>query len=53
MTREETETALSALGAAEDRSFDLFEAALTCALHEDPTRDPEPVRQLDPDSTPA
>jgi regulator of sirC expression with transglutaminase-like and TPR domain len=46
MTREETESALSALGAAEDQSFDLFEAALTCALHEDPTRDPEPVRHL-------
>src|SRR4051812_45159288 len=46
MTREETETALSALGAADDKSFDLFEAVLTCSLHEDPTRDPDPVRDL-------
>lgn len=46
MTREETETLLGALGAAEDKSFDLFEAALTCALHEDPSRDPAPARDF-------
>jgi regulator of sirC expression with transglutaminase-like and TPR domain len=46
MTREETEQALSALGAADDTGFDLFEACLTCALHEDPSRDAGPVREL-------
>lgn len=46
MTREETEQALAAIGRAPDGDFDLFEAALTCALHEDPSRDPVPVRAL-------
>ena len=46
MTREEAEQALIALGEVEDEAFDLFEAALTCALHEDPSRDPAPLRAL-------
>jgi regulator of sirC expression with transglutaminase-like and TPR domain len=46
MTREETEAALAAIGRQTDEQFDLFEAALTCALHEDPSRDPAPVRSL-------
>jgi regulator of sirC expression with transglutaminase-like and TPR domain len=46
MTREEAERALAELGHAPDDSFPLFEAALLCALHEDPTRDADPARQL-------
>ena len=46
MTREEAERALAAAGAADDDRFPLFEAALHCALHEDPARDPEPARAL-------
>lgn len=46
MTREETEAVLARIGRESDDKFDLFEAALTCALHEDPTRDPAPVRAL-------
>jgi regulator of sirC expression with transglutaminase-like and TPR domain len=46
MTREEAENALADLGQAPDDRFGVFEAALLCALHEDPNRDPEPARQL-------
>ena len=46
MTREDTEAALATIGRESDDRFDLFEAALTCAMHEDPTRDPAPVRAL-------
>jgi regulator of sirC expression with transglutaminase-like and TPR domain len=46
MTREETEDALGRLGREPDESFDLFEAALTCALHEDPTRDGDMARSV-------
>jgi regulator of sirC expression with transglutaminase-like and TPR domain len=46
MTREEVESALAAAGAAQDHRFPLFEAALSCALHEAPARDPEPARAL-------
>jgi regulator of sirC expression with transglutaminase-like and TPR domain len=46
MTREETEDALTAIGVVDDKGFDLFEAALTCAMHEDPSRDAAPVRDL-------
>jgi regulator of sirC expression with transglutaminase-like and TPR domain len=46
MTQEDVERALAAAGAAPDHRFPLFEAALSCALHEDPTRDPEPARVL-------
>ena len=46
MTRDDTEIALTRAGQAEDDRFDLFEAALACALHEDPSRDPGFCRAL-------
>ena len=46
MTREEAEAVLVAAGAASDEEFLLFEAALACALHEEPGRDPGPARAL-------
>ena len=46
MTRGEAEEALAAAGAAPDERFPLFEATLSCALHEDPSRDPAPARAL-------
>ena len=46
MTREDAEQALSQAGAAKDDGFPLFEAALACALHEDPDRDPTQAREL-------
>ena len=46
MTREEAERALAELGRGLDDGFPLFEAALLCAVHEDPSRDAEPARQL-------
>jgi regulator of sirC expression with transglutaminase-like and TPR domain len=44
MTREETEQVLTAAGAASDADFPLLEAAIACALHEDPGRDSDLVR---------
>lgn len=46
MTREETERTLAAAGEASEADFPLLEAAIACALHEDPARDPGPVRAL-------
>ncbi len=46
MTREEAQTVLAAAGAQTEEGFPLFEAALHCALHENPDRDPEPSRSL-------
>lgn len=46
MTREDAEAALAAAGACPESRFPLFEAALSCALHEGPGRDPEPARQF-------
>ena len=46
MDRQETEETLRRLGQASDEGFDLFEVALTCALHEDPSRDPGPARAV-------
>ncbi len=46
MTREEAERALAELGQVDDDRFPLFEAALLCALHEDPNRDPDAARTL-------
>ena len=46
MTEVDAERALAAAGAAPDSRFPLFEAALSCALHENPVRDPEPARAL-------
>ena len=46
MTREQAEAALAELGKVDDDHFPLFEAALLCALHEDPLRDPDAARRL-------
>ena len=46
MTREDAELALAAAGRAADADFPLLEAALACAVHEDPARDGGPVRTL-------
>ena len=46
MTREEAEQALAAAGTAPDERFPLFEACLSCALHENPARDPALARTL-------
>jgi len=46
VTREEAQVALAAAGAQPDEGFPLFEAALHCAVHENPDRDPEPARSL-------
>jgi regulator of sirC expression with transglutaminase-like and TPR domain len=39
MTREEAEHALAGLGRRTEAEFNLFEAALLCAVHDDPARD--------------
>ena len=44
MTRQEAEETLIAAGAAPDGDFPLFEAALACAVHEDPERDSDIAR---------
>jgi len=46
MTREEAEAILTSAGEAEDDGFPLLEAAIACAIHDYPFRDPEPVRTL-------
>ena len=46
MTRDEAEAVLTDMGARGDQGFPLFEAALACAVHEDPSRDPQPARDL-------
>lgn len=46
MTREEAEAVLTAAGEAADADFPLLEAAIACAIHDLPFRDPEPVRAL-------
>ncbi len=46
MDREQAETILSEAGRATDAAFPLLEAALACAAHEDPSRDPGPAREL-------
>jgi regulator of sirC expression with transglutaminase-like and TPR domain len=46
VTREEALNAVAVAGAQPDDRFPLFEAALHCALHEKPARDPEPARAL-------
>ena len=46
MTREEAEAALMEAGQADDGAFPLLEAAIACAIHDYPFRDPEPVRTL-------
>lgn len=46
MTREEAEQVLITAGEAGDDAFTLLEAAIACAIHDYPFRDPEPVRTL-------
>ena len=46
MTREEAEFMLAEAGQAADGAFPLLEAAVVCALHEDPSRDPQAARDL-------
>src|ERR1700761_2100375 len=46
MGREEAETILSGAGGAADSDFPLLEAAIACAIHEDPSRDPQTARAL-------
>ena len=38
MTRDEAESALAAAGKSAEGHFPLFEAALACAAHDDPSR---------------
>ena len=46
MGREEAETILKDAGAVADADFPLLEAAIACAIHEDPSRDPQTARDL-------
>lgn len=46
MTRNDAERVLAEAGLAEDEAFPLLEAAIACAIHDYPFRDPEPVRRL-------
>ncbi|MFI4935121.1 MAG: SirB1 family protein [Caulobacterales bacterium] len=46
MTREQAESILVQAGRAADDGFPLFEAAVACAIHEDPSRDPALARDL-------
>jgi regulator of sirC expression with transglutaminase-like and TPR domain len=46
MTRAEAETYLAGVGAGGDTDFPLLEAALACAVHEDPSRDPQRARDM-------
>ena len=46
MTREEAEAILTSAGDGGDEGFPLLEAAIACAIHDHPFRDPQPVRTL-------
>ena len=46
MTREEAEIALEEAGRADDDAFPLLDAAIACALHDYPFRDPSHARVL-------
>jgi regulator of sirC expression with transglutaminase-like and TPR domain len=46
MSREEAETILLEAGGGADGDFPLLEAAIACAIHEDPSRDPQTARNL-------
>src|SRR3984957_14944078 len=50
MTREDAQSYLTEVGAKADGGFPLLEAALACAVHEDPTRDPSQVRSFAEDA---
>ncbi|MFN3932289.1 MAG: SirB1 family protein [Brevundimonas sp.] len=46
MTRDDAESVLTEAGQAGDGDFPLLEAAIACAIHDYPFRDPEPARTL-------
>jgi len=46
MTREDAEDFLLEAGSATDGDFPLLDAAIACAIHEDPTRDPAAARDM-------
>ncbi|MBA4803841.1 MAG: tetratricopeptide repeat protein [Brevundimonas sp.] len=46
MTRDEAEGVLTEAGQAQNDAFPLLEAAIACAIHDYPFRDPDPVRVL-------
>ncbi len=46
MTRGEAVEVLTEAGQAGDEAFPLLEAAIACAIHDQPFRDPQPVRTL-------
>lgn len=46
MTRDEAIGVLTEAGLAADEQFPLLEAAIACAIHDHPFRDPRPVRTL-------
>jgi regulator of sirC expression with transglutaminase-like and TPR domain len=46
MNRQDAERVLAEAGRAGDDAFPLMEAAVACAVHDDPTRDPAPARDL-------
>ena len=46
MTREDAEAFLTKAGNRDDAAFPLFEAAIACSIHEDPSRDPEQARSF-------
>ena len=50
MTRDEAEGFLTEMGGKADEAFPLLEAALACAVHEEPSRDPEQVRSFAADA---
>ena len=50
MNRDEAEGFLREVGCKADGGFPLLEAALACAVHEDPSRDPEQVRSFAADA---
>lgn len=50
MTRQDAERMLAEAGQATDEAFPLFEAALACAIHEEPDRDATAAVQLGKDA---
>jgi len=46
VTRNDAVEVLETAGRAEDDAFPLLDAAIACAIHDHPLRDPEPVRVL-------
>ena len=50
MTRKEAEAFLTEVGRSAGGRFPLLEAALACAVHEDPSRDPVLVRSFAADA---